>query len=180
MYHSIPHMQIKPALRICHHQNLTHRWNHGTRHIVSKPAIHHAPSNMPTCPRTHKYTHGYTDTHTIKPPTAGVQLVGHGSINLSCSSHESTSTNFSPIFLLDFCQVLCAWLLHLPPINFLQISTLSYSHISAFFAAILLHIATKEVFIPSGCSVLSSRWLSTEQTCGCTDQNGKKYARHHI
>ena len=30
--------------------------------------------------RLHTHTHARTHTHTIKPPTAGVQLVGHTSI----------------------------------------------------------------------------------------------------
>ena len=34
---------------------------------------------MATCPRTHRLTH--TLTHTNKPPTAGVLLVGHTSIH---------------------------------------------------------------------------------------------------
>ena len=43
---------------------------------------------MATCPRTHTRTHArartHTHTHTIKLPWAGVQLVGHTSINLLC------------------------------------------------------------------------------------------------
>ena len=60
-----------------YHKNLTRCWHHGTRHTckVSKSAIHHAPSNMATCLRTHRLT----NSHTIKPPTAGVRQVGHTS-----------------------------------------------------------------------------------------------------
>ena len=41
--------------------------------------------NMATCPRTHILSHtkrGHIDSHTIKPPTAGVQPVGHNSITI--------------------------------------------------------------------------------------------------
>ena len=56
------------------------------------------PSNMGSCAeqygvmtadtRTHKHTHTHTHTHTHinKPPTAGVQLVVHTSINFSTTA----------------------------------------------------------------------------------------------
>ena len=37
---------------------------------------------MATCPRTHILIH--THSHTHKPPTAGIQLVDHTSINIEC------------------------------------------------------------------------------------------------
>ena len=54
------------------HQNLTNCWHHGTGHM-----FHNQPFIMRRA--IWRHIRGYTDSHTIKPTTAGVQLVGHTS-----------------------------------------------------------------------------------------------------
>ena len=56
-----------------HHQNVTHCWQNSTRHTckVSLSAIHHAPSNMATCPLKHRLAHTLTHSLTHKYTTNG-------------------------------------------------------------------------------------------------------------
>ena len=67
MYRSILHMQTKYMQSF----------------IISHSSCAEQYGDMSADTQTH--THTRTHTHTIKPPTAGVQLVGHTSIKYSLS-----------------------------------------------------------------------------------------------
>ena len=95
---------VYPALRIFWNTNwkiefvnvfkfFTHCWQYGTQHtcsfIISHSSCAEQYGNMSSDTQTHTHTH----SHTIKPPTAGVQLVGHTSINLTNATTQCISLN---------------------------------------------------------------------------------------
>ena len=67
MYRSIPHMQT----------------TYMQSFIISHSSCAKQYGDMFTDTQIHSLTHSHSPTHTIKPPWAGVQLVGHTSISIA-------------------------------------------------------------------------------------------------
>ena len=96
-------------------------------------------NNTHTHARTHAHTH--THTHTIKPPTAGVQLVGHTSIIIYTVYHLFVATTRAKLAVIlrhksFFCSSVA---LHRQ--NFLDPTPLRYRISWVFPSSPFLHVS---------------------------------------